>query len=67
MMPDILPTTKRVRKYRSNMTCLHGSETLMRGIYFGPRELASPISMSCTVQCYRLQGSSGVKNCGHSI
>jgi hypothetical protein len=56
MMSDILSTTKRVRKYRSNMTCLHGSETLMRGIQFSQRELPSPVSMSCVVQCYRLQG-----------
>jgi hypothetical protein len=58
MMPDILPTTNRVRKYRSNMTCLHRSETLMHGIYSSQCELGSPTSMSCTriVQCYRLQG-----------
>jgi hypothetical protein len=58
MTSDILLTTKRVRNYRSNMTYLQGSETLMHGIYFSQRELASPVSMPCTrvVQCYRLQG-----------
>jgi hypothetical protein len=56
MMNDILPTTTRTRKYRSNMTCLHGSEKLTHDIHFSQRELVSPTSVSCIVQCYRLQG-----------